>query len=120
QCRAGSEIEDARAGGNELRRKLGARIGLSRWGRLAVEVRWQLQRKIAVDEESHMLRAEVALPDPAHAGESIASTESSPRFAVNLANRKKSAPETRSSFVQDTAKADGADLAREPGRIVGL
>ncbi len=51
--------------------------------RRARAVRRQLQRKVAVDEESHMLRAEVALPDPAHAGESIPSTESPPRFAVN-------------------------------------
>jgi hypothetical protein len=33
-----------------------------------------------------MLRAEVTLPDPAHAGESIPSTESPPRFAVNRAD----------------------------------
>jgi len=32
------------------------------------------------------LRAEVAQPDPAHAGESIPTTESSPRFAVNRAD----------------------------------
>src|SRR6186997_1502804 len=31
---------------------------------------------------------------------------------------KKSVPEARPGFLQDAAKADGADLAREPGRIV--
>ena len=55
--------------------------------------------------------AEVALPDPAHAGESTSPTESSPRFEVNSSLRLPSAPERRPRLLQDAAEADRAHFA---------
>src|SRR6476660_3819699 len=65
-------------------------------------------------------RAEVALPDPAHAGESTSPTESSPRFEVNSSLLLPSAPECRPCFLQDAAEPHSAHFAGKAGGVVGL
>src|SRR6478752_4511798 len=65
-------------------------------------------------------RAEVAMPDPAHAGESTSPTESSPRFEVNSSLLLPSAPKRRLRLLQDAAKPHSPDLARKTRHVVGL
>src|SRR5215471_9404498 len=64
--------------------------------------------------------AEVALPDPAHAGESTSSNESLPRFAVNGRRLKFSGPEFRPRLLQNTTEPDRSDVAGKAGRVIGF
>src|SRR5690242_13822968 len=78
------------------------------------------QCQIAVDVQMHGQGAEVAMPDPAHAGESIAPNEYPTRFAVHPTDRNTSAPEDRPRLLQNTAKPHRPDLARETADVIGF
>jgi hypothetical protein len=68
---AAAEIEHARAGGDELGGKFGTRVGRER-GRVRTpfDLVGCLECEIEIDVQVHVRRAEVAMPDPAQAGES--------------------------------------------------
>ena len=82
---------------------------------------WQLKSEIAVDVRFMGTCAEVALPDPAHAGKSTVTY----RIIAVIRGQQfsafcRSAPERRPCLLQDAAEADRAHFAGKARCVVGF